>query len=64
MLILAGEDIGLADPSAVRVVLACAEAFDRIGLPEGQFHLAEAASTLPLHPSPTRRWGTLMRSRT
>ncbi len=43
MLIFAGEDVGLADPNAVRVVLACAEAFDRIGLPEGQFHLTEAA---------------------
>lgn len=50
MLILAGEDIGLADPSAVRVVLACAEAFDRIGLPEGQFHLAEAALYLATAP--------------
>ena len=43
MLISAAEDVGMADPDAIRVVSSCAEAFDRIGLPEGRFHLAEAA---------------------
>jgi putative ATPase len=43
MLILASEDVGLADPNAVVVVNACAQAFDRIGLPEGQYPLAQAA---------------------
>lgn len=43
MLISASEDIGLADPDAIRVVEACASTFDRIGLPEGRFHLTEAA---------------------
>jgi len=43
MLIFAGEDVGLADPNAIRVVTACAQAFDRVGLPEGRFHLTEAA---------------------
>ncbi len=43
MLISAGEDIGLADPQAVVVVEAAAAAFERVGLPEGQFHLALAA---------------------
>jgi putative ATPase len=43
MLILASEDIGLADPNAITVVESCASAFDRVGLPEGQFHLAQAA---------------------
>ena len=37
MLILASEDVGLADPQAVLVVNACAEAFDRMGLPEGHY---------------------------
>ncbi|OQY48951.1 MAG: AAA family ATPase, partial [Desulfobacteraceae bacterium 4572_87] len=50
MLILAGEDVGLADPDAVRVVTACADAFDRVGLPEGRFHLAEAALYLATAP--------------
>ncbi len=43
MLISAAEDIGLADPNAITVVESCASAFDRIGLPEGRFHLTEAA---------------------
>jgi putative ATPase len=43
MLIFASEDVGMADPQAVRVVTACAESFDRVGLPEGQFPLAQAA---------------------
>ena len=50
MLIFAGEDVGLGDPNAVRVVTACAEAFDRVGLPEGRFHLAEAALYLATAP--------------
>ncbi|HSJ56202.1 MAG TPA: AAA family ATPase [Anaerolineae bacterium] len=50
MLIFAGEDVGLADPDAVRVVNACAEVFDRVGLPEGRFHLAEAALYLATAP--------------
>ncbi|QEY32964.1 AAA family ATPase [Synechococcus sp. RSCCF101] len=43
MLIAAGEDVGLADPMAVVVVEACAGAFERVGLPEGLFPLAQAA---------------------
>lgn len=42
LLILAGEDVGLADPQAIGVVNACAEAFDRIGMPEGRYPLAQA----------------------
>ncbi len=43
MLIAAGEDVGLADPQAIVVVEACAAAFERIGLPEGLYPLAQAA---------------------
>lgn len=43
MLISACEDIGLADPMAISVVEADAAAFERIGLPEGRFHLTHAA---------------------
>ena len=43
MLISASEDVGLADPQAVVVVEACAAAFERIGLPEGLYPLAQAA---------------------
>ena len=50
MLILASEDVGLADPQAVVVVNACAEAFDRVGLPEGRYHLAQATLYLATAP--------------
>ena len=50
MIILAAEDVGMADPNAVSVAVADAEAFDRIGLPEGRFHLAHAAIYLSTSP--------------
>jgi putative ATPase len=50
MLILAGEDVGMADPNAVVVVNACAEAFDRVGMPEGRYPLAQAALYLATTP--------------
>jgi putative ATPase len=43
MLIFAGEDVGMADPNAIQVVNACAQAFEQVGLPEGRFHLTMAA---------------------
>ena len=43
MLISASEDIGLADPHALPHTVAAAEAFDRVGMPEGAFHLTQAA---------------------
>ncbi len=42
MLISAAEDIGLADPQAIVVVESCASAFDRVGMPEGNYFLSEA----------------------
>ena len=50
LLISACEDIGLADPGAVGVVEACAQAFDRIGMPEGRYHLAHATLYLATAP--------------
>lgn len=50
MIISASEDVGLADPAALGVVVACAEAFDRIGFPEGNFPLAQAALYLATAP--------------
>ena len=50
MLIFAGEDIGLADPNAVRVAISCAQAFDYVGMPEGQFLLAECCLYLSTAP--------------
>jgi putative ATPase len=42
LVILASEDVGLADPNAVTVVTSCAAAFDRVGMPEGRYPLAQA----------------------
>jgi putative ATPase len=48
--ILAAEDIGLADPNGVVVVDACAHAFEWVGMPEGQYHLAMATLYLATAP--------------
>ena len=50
LLILAAEDIGLADPQALVVVNAAAQAFEWVGLPEGVYHLAEATLYLATTP--------------
>jgi putative ATPase len=50
MLIFAAEDVGLADPRALGVALAAAQAFERLGLPEGTLPLAEAALYLATAP--------------
>lgn len=50
MLISACEDVGMADPQALVVVQAAASAFDRVGLPEGRFHLSQAALYLATAP--------------
>jgi len=42
LLILAGEDIGLADPQALQVASAAAYAYEYVGLPEGIFPIVEA----------------------
>jgi putative ATPase len=50
MLIFASEDVGLADPNALVVAQAAAAAFERVGLPEGRFHLAQAVLYLATAP--------------
>ncbi|MBQ5471155.1 MAG: AAA family ATPase [Treponema sp.] len=50
MLISACEDTGLADPQAVSIVENCAQAFDRVGMPEGRYFLAHAALYLATAP--------------
>ena len=50
LLILAGEDVGMADPNAIAIVHACAATFDRIGLPEGRYPLAHATLYLATAP--------------
>jgi putative ATPase len=50
MVILASEDIGNADPQALVVAVAAANAVEHVGLPECHFALAQAAIYLSLAP--------------
>ncbi len=50
LVILASEDIGLADPSALTTAVAAAQAVAMIGLPEARINLAQAVVALSLAP--------------
>lgn len=50
LIILAGEDIGLADPMGLVVASSAAQAFDYIGLPEGIYPIVEATLYLSTAP--------------
>jgi putative ATPase len=50
LMILAAEDIGLADPHALPLAVAAAETVAMIGMPEGRIPLAEATIYLALAP--------------
>jgi putative ATPase len=47
---MASEDIGLADPNALQVALHAWQAYDLLGMPEGDLALAEAVIYLALAP--------------
>ncbi|MTA05266.1 MAG: AAA family ATPase [Actinobacteria bacterium] len=50
LVILAAEDIGVADPSCLTIAVAAADAVQLIGMPEGRIPLAEATIHLALAP--------------
>lgn len=50
LMILAAEDIGLADPTALQTAVAAAQAVQMIGMPEGRIILAEATVQLATAP--------------
>lgn len=50
LILLASEDIGLADPAALALAVACFESVNLIGMPEGRIPLAEATIYLALAP--------------
>ncbi len=54
MVILASEDIGLADPTALLVAEAAARAVEYVGLPEAALNLAEAVIYLARRPQVER----------
>ena len=47
---MAVEDIGLADPRALRIALDACETYERLGTPEGELALAEAVIYLAVAP--------------
>ncbi len=47
---MASEDIGLADPRALRMTLDACETYERLGSPEGELALAEAVIYLAVAP--------------
>ena len=50
MVILASEDIGNADPGALSLATAAAQAVEHVGMPEARYALAQAAVYLALAP--------------
>lgn len=50
MMILASEDVGNADPNGITVAVSAAQAVERIGMPEAQIILAQAATYLASAP--------------
>jgi putative ATPase len=50
MIVHASEDVGLADPRALSIAVAAAQAVEHVGLPEARLNLAEAALYLALAP--------------
>ncbi|HEV7624515.1 MAG TPA: replication-associated recombination protein A, partial [Amnibacterium sp.] len=50
IIVLAAEDIGMADPQALPLAVAAADAVQLIGMPEGRIPLAEAVTYLALAP--------------
>lgn len=50
MTIFASEDIGNADPRALQIVMSAWDAFEKVGLPEGEYFLAHACIYLAQAP--------------
>ncbi len=64
MAIFASEDIGNADPQALQLVMSAQQAFEFVGLPEGEYFLAQACVYLAQAPKSnavTRAMGAVKR---
>ena len=62
MIVLASEDIGNADPRALLVAVAAAQAVEHVGLPEARLNLAQAAIYLALAPKSNASYLALNRA--
>ena len=54
LIVLASEDIGMADPMSLLVAVAAAQAVEHVGLPEAQLNLAQAVVHLATAPKSNR----------
>ena len=54
LIISASEDVGNADPRALQVAMAAAQALDWVGLPEAQYALAQATAFIATAPKSNR----------
>ena len=57
LIISASEDVGNADPRALQVAVAAAQALDHVGLPEAQYALAQATAYIATAPKSNRAGG-------
>ena len=62
MVVLASEDIGNADPRALLVAVAAAQAVEHVGLPEARLNLAQAAIYLARAPKSNASYEALKRA--
>jgi len=63
MIVLASEDIGNADPQALVVAVAAAQAVEHVGMPEAALNLSQAAAYLALAPKSNASCRALARAR-
>src|SRR5262249_42611820 len=62
MVVLASEDIGNADPRALLVAVAAAQAVEHVGLPEARLNLSQAAIYLALAPKSNASYMAIKRA--
>ena len=62
IMILASEDIGNADPNALVVATAAAQAVERIGMPESQIILSQAVTYMACAPKSNAAYGAISKA--
>src|SRR3954467_15011056 len=62
MIVLASEDIGNADPRALQIAVAAAQAVEHVGLPEARLNLAQAAIYLARAPKSNASYQAIKRA--
>lgn len=63
MMIFASEDIGNADPRALSLAVSTADAYERLGLPEGRIPIAQCVTYLASAPKSNRAYAAMNAAR-